>query len=465
MSSDIKANMSGTLAETAAKLVAIAKKAGAADADAMAVGDIGEHVRVRNRRVETIEREDSRGIGLRAFVKTGEGLAFASASSSDLSDEGISALVKQVMTMAKISAADPDAMPPSGANHPTDEELVAWADRDQKESAWTLEAAKQAALACEEAALAYSDKIENSEGAEAGFGNIHVAYACADGFAGEYSKSSLGLSLSVIAGSGDAMQRDYAYSRARELAKLKTPELIGREAAERAVRRVGAKSIGTRQTTVIFEPRMATSILGHLTRAINGRAVLQNRSFLAESSGQIILPEFFQLTDDPDHPDGLGNRLFDGEGTRCSKRTIIDSGRLTGFLTDRYAAARLKSEPTGHARRGLTGDTSIGTSNLILNPGKLDSESLLKEIGDGLFVTEMMGMGVNGVSGDYSRGAAGFLIENGKITQPVNEITIAGNLKEMFTNISHLGSDLTWFGSMAVPSIAIAKMTVAGQES
>jgi len=456
--------MSADIKVAAAKLVEMAKKAGAIDADALAVNDIGENVSVRNRQIETVEREDSRGIGLRAFVKTADGLSFASASSSDLSDMGINALVDQVITMARISAADPDAMPPSGANHPTDEELRIWANRDQKESVWTLEAAREAALACEEAALEYSDRIENSEGAEAGFGNTHVAYACADGFAGEYSKSSLGLSLSVIAGSGDAMQRDYAYSRARELAKLKAPELIGREAAERAVRRMGSKSIGTRQTTVIFEPRMATSILGHLMGAINGRSVLQNRSFLAECSGEMIFPEFFQLTDDPDHPDGLGNRLFDGEGTRCAKRTIIDSGRLTGFLTDRYAAARLKSEPTGHARRGLTGDTGIGSSNLILNPGKLDSAAMLKEIGDGILVTEMMGMGVNGVTGDYSRGAAGFLIENGEIVQPVNEITIAGNLKEMFANISHLGSDLTWFGSTAVPSIAISNMTIAGQD-
>lgn len=458
MSTNMKADTKGI----AAKLVEMAKRAGAVDADAMAVSDIGEHVRVRNRQVETIEREDSRGIGLRAFVETDEGLAFASASSSNLSDDGMKALVHQVMTMARISTADPDAMPPSGASHPTDEELAAWAHRDQTESAWTLEAAKQAALMCEESALEYSDKIENSEGAEAGFGNTHVAYACADGFAGEYRKSSLGLSLSVIAGNGGSMQRDYAYSRARELAKLKAPELIGREAAERAVRRMGAKSISTRQATVVFEPRMATSILSHLISAVNGRAVLQHRSFLAECSGQVILPEFFQLTDDPDHPEGLGNRLFDGEGTRCKKRTIIDKGKLTGFLTDRYAAARLKCEPTGHARRGLTGDTGIGTSNLILTAGELDSIALLKEIGSGILVTEMMGMGINGVTGDYSRGAAGFLIEGGEITQPINEITIAGNLKEMFANVSHLGSDLTWFGSTAVPTIAITGMMVAG---
>jgi PmbA protein len=458
-------DMNPDMNEIASRLVALAKSSGAVDADALAVNDIGESICIRNGQIETVEREDSRGIGLRAFVETSEGLTFASASSSDLSNEGIRALAEQVLSMAKISAADPDAMPPSGANHPSDRELTEWETEHPLDKSWTLKAAKEAALACEEAALGYSDQVRNSEGAEAGFGSTHVAYASADGFCGQYEKSSLGLSVSVIAGAGDRMQRDYAYSRARQVENLKSPQMIGQEAAERAIRRVGAHSISTRQTTVVFEPRMATSILRHLIGAINGRSVLQKRSFLTESSGQTVFPEFIQIEDNPDHPDGLGNRLFDGEGTRCRQRTIIDSGRLTGFLTDRYAAARLKSEPTGHARRGLTGDISIGTSNLIMQPGELDADALLKEIGDGLLVTEMMGSGVNGVTGDYSRGAAGFLIENGEITQSVNEITIAGNLKEMFGNISHLGSDLTWFGSTAVPTVAIADMTVSGKSS
>jgi len=447
----------------ASRLVDMAKQAGAMDADALAVNDVGESICIRNQKIETVEREDSRGIGLRAFVNNPDGLAFASASSSDFSDDGMASLVHQVISMAKISAADPDAMPPSGAEHPTPEELNDWNKTHHAESEWTLAAARQAALECEKTALTHSDKIENSEGAEAGFGSTHVAYACADGFTGEYHKSSLGLSLSVIAGSGDQMQRDYAYSRVQQAAKLKSPELLGQEAAERAIRRVGARSVSTRQTTVVFEPRMATSILGHLIGAINGRSILQKRSFLTESNGQILFPECVQIEDNPDHPEGLGNRLFDGEGTRCKQRTIIDAGRLTGFLTDRYAAARLGTTPTGNARRGLTGDTSIGTSNLILHAGTLTPEALYQEIGDGVLITEMMGFGVNGVTGDYSRGAAGFLIENGKLTQPINEITIAGNLKQMFANISHLGADLTWFGSTAVPSIAIADMTVAGQ--
>jgi len=456
--------MSRHLSDIAAQLVELAKRSGAVDADALAVNDIGESLCVRNGAIEKVEREDSQGIGLRAFVETADGLAFASASSSDLSKDSLERLVGQVMTMARISAADPDAMPPSGADHPTKEELAEWSRRHGIEEEWTLEAARQAAIDCEAAAVGYSEKIENSEGADAGFGSTHVAYASGDGFAGEYSKASLGLSVSVIAGRGDGMQRDYAYSRVRHPADLKSPEEIGREAAERAVRRLGSKSIGTRKTTVIFEPRMATSILGHLAGAINGRSVLQHRSFLSDANGKSIFPAFVNIVDDPDHPEGLGNRLFDGEGTRCVRRTIIDGGRLTGFLTDRYSAARLKTAPTGNARKGLTGDTSIGTANLIMQPGELACDELLKEIGDGLIVTEMMGMGVNGVTGDYSRGAAGFLVENGEITQPVNEITIAGNLQEMFMNISHLGSDLTWFGSRAVPSIAISGMTVAGQE-
>jgi len=456
--------MNSDMNEIASRLVALAKSNGAVDADALAVNDIGESISIRNGQVETVEREDSRGIGLRAFVETSEGLAFASASSSDLSNDGIRSLAEQVIAMAKISAADPDAMPPSGADHPSDRELAEWEAGHPLNKSWTLEAAKASALACEEAALEYSDQIRNSEGADAGFGSVHVAYASADGFCGQYEKSSLGLSVSVIAGVGDGMQRDYAYSRVRDPEKLREPRLIGKEAAERAIRRLGSKSIATRQSTVIFEPRMATSILGHLIGAINGRSVLQQRSFLAEADGELIFPDFVQLLDDPDHPDGLGNRLFDGEGTHCSRHTIIDSGRLTGFLADRYTAARLGCKATGHARRGLTGDISIGTSNLILQPGAMDTDAMLREIGNGILVTEMMGSGVNGVTGDYSRGAAGFLIENGAITQPLNEITIAGNLKEMFENISHLGSDLTWFGSTAVPSIAISGMTVAGQE-
>jgi len=440
------------------RIVELAMNNGACDADAIAISDTSDQLRVRQGAIESVEREDSCGIGLRAFVEQQDGLAFASACTSDISDAGLERLAGQVLEMARISSPDPDAVPPAGATHP---EGILQAEAEPP--AWNIEAAKQAALACEQAALDHSNAISNSEGAEAGFGNALIAYASADGFAGSYAKSSLGLSVSVIAGLGDAMQRDYEYAEVRSAADLPGPAALGQRAADRAERRLGASGMASGQHTVVFEPRVALSLLGHLCGAINGRAVLQQLSFLGDASGKRIFPEFVSISDDPAHADGLGNRPFDGEGTRTSRSGLIENGVLTGFMADRYAARRLGIEPTGHARRGLAGDLSIGPSNIYFHPGKLDQQSMIAEIGDGLLVTELIGFGVNGVTGDYSRGAAGFLIENGQITRPVAEITIAGNLRDMFSGITHVGNDLTWFGSRAAPSVAIGGLTIAGQ--
>lgn len=453
-----------TMKEISCQLVDMAKKSGAIHADALSVIDTGESVDVRHGKLESIEREDSCGVGLRAFIETPKGLAFASASTSDVSETGLKKLAEQVVMMANISEPDPDAMPPEGAEHPSLSELAAWQKKHPHQAHnWNTELAKSAALACEEAALAYSDKISNSEGASASFGETSIAYAASDGFVADYERASSSLSISVIAGAGESMQRDYAYTRARDASDLRAAAEVGQEASERTLRLLGASGLSSRNTTVIFEPRIATSILSHLASAINGRAILQKRSFLNDAVNQQIFPDFIHISDDPDHVDGMGNRLFDGEGTRCSARNIIEAGKLTGFLTDRYAAKRLGSAPTGHARRGLTGDTGIGTSNLILQPGTENVEAMLHDISDGVLITELMGFGINGVTGDYSRGAAGFLIEHGQISRPVQAFTIAGNLNDMFANISHIGNDLTWFGSTAVPSIAISNMTIAGQ--
>ncbi|MDQ6992976.1 MAG: TldD/PmbA family protein [Mariprofundus sp.] len=448
----------------ALQLVEAATKAGAIHADALSVSDTGDSISVRNGTIESVEREDSQGMGLRAFVETPEGLAFATASTSDLSSTGLKKLAEQVIAMARISEPDPDAVPPVGANHPTTEELAAWQQsHNYSSSGWTLDQAKEAALACEEIALGYSDKISNSEGANASFGNSHVLYASSDGFSGAYSRASASLSLSVIAGSGDYMQRDYAWHSALHVSSLRSPATIANEAAKRAVERLNPGSMESGITTILFEPRIATSLLGHLISAINGRAILQQRSFLTDCLGSAIFPDFVTIDDDPNHADGLANRLFDGEGTRCSQHRLIENGQLQRFLTDRYTAKRLAQAETGSASRGLTGDIGIGSSNLIWHAGKQSQAEILKEIGNGLLVTELIGFGVNGVTGDYSRGAGGFLIEDGLITRPVQGITIAGNLKDMFANISHVGSDLSWFGSTAAPSIAIKGMTIAGQ--
>ncbi|MDQ6967207.1 MAG: metallopeptidase TldD-related protein, partial [Mariprofundaceae bacterium] len=432
-------------------------------ADALSIIDTGESIDVRHGKLESIEREDSRGVGLRAFIETSKGLAFASASTSDVSEKGLKLLAKQVVNMANISEPDPDAMPPEGAEHPSENELAAWRKKyPHQPHGWTTEQAKEASLSCEAAALAYSDKISNSEGASASFGETAIAYAASDGFVADYERASSSLSISVIAGEGESMQRDYAYTRARQASKLRSPAEVGQEASERTLRLLGASGLSSRTTNVVFEPRIATSILGHLISAINGRAILQKRSFLNDDVNKKLFPDFIHISDNPDHADGMGNRLFDGEGTHCKAHNIIEAGTLTGFLTDRYAAKRLGTCPTGHARRGLTGDTGIGTSNLILQPGTENLDAILHDIGDGVLITELMGFGINGVTGDYSRGASGFLIENGKISRPVQAFTIAGNLRNMFAEISHIGNDLTWFGATATPSIAIANMTIAG---
>jgi len=453
-----------TISQQAVRLIEAAKTGGAIYADAMAICDTGDSISIRNGQVESVEREDAQGLGLRAFVETPNGLAFATASTSDVTESGLNKLAEQVIAMARISEADPDAVPPVGASHPGTDALQAWQQiHDHTDCGWNLEQAKAAAMECEDIARHYSADISNSEGADAGFGSTRVAYASCDGFAAEYAKASASLSVSVIAGSGDNMQRDYAWHRAFNAADLRPAKQIAEEAASRAITRLNPGSMDSGETMVVFEPRTATSLLGHLIGAVNGRAVLQQRSFLSDSLDQSIFPDFVQIEDNPNHPDGMGNRLFDGEGSCCSLNRIIEHGRLNTFLADRYVAKRLGQPETGSASRGLTGDIGIGSSNLIWHAGEQSQQELLNHIGNGLLITELIGFGVNGVTGDYSRGAGGFLIENGEITRPVQGITIAGNLKDMFANIAMVGSDLTWFGSTAVPSIAISGMTIAGQ--
>ncbi|WP_038247302.1 TldD/PmbA family protein [Ghiorsea bivora] len=452
------------LQDKTAQLLDYISQAGAKHADAIAVNSTGKSIQVRHGKVESIEAEHAQGIGLRGFVETNKGLAFASASSSDLSDSGLKSLAQQVVDMAKISEPDPDVVAPVGANHPSTEDLAAWQETHPHiHHGWDTEAAKAAALQCEETALGFDDKIQNSEGATAGFGDDEKVYACSDGFVAKNRKSSSSLSVSVIAGEGENMQRDYAWHSAFQAAKLRTAKSIGEEAAHRAASRLGSKVISSRTCPVLFEPRIASSIFGHLFSAINGRAVLQKRSFLADDVGKALFPSFVTVEENPDHPQGMANRLFDGEGTLCQQQNIVKNGKLTTLLTNRYVAKRLNIPETGNASRGLTGDIGIGTSNIIVHGGDINQQAIMQDIQDGFFVTELMGFGINPVTGDYSRGAAGFLIENGVITQPVQEVTIAGNLRDMFQAISHVGNDVTWFGSTAVPSIVISDMTIAGQ--
>ncbi|RMH62953.1 MAG: TldD/PmbA family protein [Zetaproteobacteria bacterium] len=456
--------MMHTPKEHAIMAVELAMRLGADAADAVSIDDQETNVTARKGRIEAIEQQRQHGVGLRVFVETRHGPAFATASTSDLSEAGLRTLAEQTLAMARISEPDPDAIPPVGAEHPSADALRAWRARHPlADNPWTMEQAREAALACEAHALAYDSRITNSEGAHAAFGTTRTGYAASDGFAAGDARASVSLSISLVAGSGDAMQRDHAWHQAASQESLRKPEALAEEAAERALKRLGATEMASGRYPVVFEPRVASSLLGHLLGAINGRAVLQQRSFLAESLHRRIFPEMVHIIDDPDHAQGLGNRLFDGEGTRCRRCTLVEHGELRTFLVDRYAAKRLHLPALGHARRGLTGDISVGTSNLICQPGNRTPEAIIGDIERGLLVTELIGFGVNPVTGDYSRGAAGFLIEQGQIRRPVQGITIAGNLATMFAELAELGNDLTWFGTSAVPTIALKHMTVAGQ--
>jgi len=451
-----------SLRSVAERALFAAEKAGARYTDLIVIESEERAVRVRCGKIEGIEQQSETAIGLRVFVDTPKGLAFASASTHRTDEEGIARTAAKAVAMAKIAAVDPEAVPPIGAPHPSEEELRAWLAHQAPVEPWPIEEAKVQALEAEAAALAVPG-VHNSEGAEAAWSRARIAYASSDGFVAEYEKGHWALSVAAVAERNREMQRDYAWHLARSRDALPEAAKIGREAGERAAKRLGAAPPPTGNAPVVFEPRVAVSLLGHLAQAVNGRAVLQRRSFLADRLGEAIFPSFVQIVDDPAHPDGTEDRLFDGEGVRCRRLTLVKDGVLQSWLLNRYLARRLGMESTGHAARGLTGDIGVSPSNLIWQPGDETPEQILRRLDRGFFVTELIGFGVDPTSGVYSRGAAGFWFENGTIVRPVQGATIAGNLAEIFASIAAVGSDLQWFGSRAAPTIAIEQMTIAGR--
>lgn len=445
-------------------LVARAKEQGAFDADAVVMRDRSRSICVRHGVTESIDQDDGCTASLRIVLQRAKGLAQAGAYSNDISQQGLARLVAIVVEMAAIAEADPDAVAPSAADHPTTRQIDDWQRNHRADqSLWPLDSARSVAAACEQAALTSSSEISNSEGASASSAIIEVAYSCADGFVTSYQKSRASLSISAIAGRGSAMQQDYAHHQATTPARLHDADALGQEAAQRAVQRLGATQAVGGTMTVLFEPRVAVSLVAHLAAALNGRAVLQQRSFLGDAMGMQVVADGVHLVDDPDHQDGLGNRLFDGEGSRCQQVTLVNNGILHHWMCDRYAAGRLGVAALGHGHRSLAGNISIGGSNLLLQSTSQSCmpAAMIAGVEHGILVHELMGFGVNGVTGDYSRGASGTLIEDGVLTRPVQEMTLAGNLKLMLKTMQ-LANDLTWFGNRAAPTIAIAGMQVAG---
>ncbi len=434
-------------------LIAQATRAGADAADAIYVCNASTQVQVRLGALEDVERSEGEEIGLRLFV----GSRSASVSSSDLSGDALTALVERAIAMAREAPEDRW----SGLA-PADRLLQGAAiDVDADDGADPAPADLRArALAAEDAARAVSG-VTNSEGASASASRSVFALGTSHGFAQGYATSGYGSSASVIAGEGAAMQRDYGYHSARHVADLEDPAAIGRRAGDRAVARLNPGKLSSGTMPVVYDPRVGSGLLGHLTGAITGAAISRRTSFLLEHLGKPVFGKGITVRDDPHRLRGLRSKPFDGEGLPTAPCEIIADGVLTGWLLDSASARQLGLAPTGHAVRGVGGPPGAGTSNLYMEAGTLLPEDLIADIKLGLFVTELIGQGVNGVTGDYSRGASGFVIRDGAICEPVAEITIAGNLKDMFLNLTP-ANDLEYRRATDVPTIRIEGMMVAG---
>lgn len=433
-------------------LVAKAKKAGAEAADAVHVASTGLSHAQRLGQPERLEREESHDIGLRVML----GKRQAIVSSTDLAADSLDELVERALAMARVVPEDPYcglAAADELANTVPDLDIL-----DQVEPA--PEVLIERARACEEAARAVAG-VTNSEGAEASWSRVDIALVTSNGFARGYARSGHSVSVSVIAGEGLGMESDYDFASAVYGSELDDPAEVGRRAGERAVQRLGSKKPPTRRLPVVFDPRVSNSLLRHLAGAISGPSIARGTSFLKDKLNHQIFAKGITIVDDPHRPHGLASKPFDGEGLANRRMNIVDDGRLTTWILDLSSARQLGLRSTGHAARGTSSPPSPSTSNLYMEPGSVTPAELLADIADGFYVTSLMGMGINGVTGDYSRGASGFRIEKGELTVPISEATVAGNLKDMFLNLTPADDLIFRYGANA-PTLRIDGMTLAG---
>ena len=463
----IIANVINTnLLTLAADIVARALKAGADDAEVTIHEGDEFSTTVRMGQVETLKESGSRGMGLRVLVASSNGYRVASTSTSDFTPEGIAHLVNGAIALARVTSEDPFAgladaseFGQLGGENGGDLQLF-HEDVYSLPSAERIEYARRA----EVAALAADTRITNSDGGSFDAATGRIVFANSRGFAGEYRASSCSISVSPIAlGSNGEMQRDYWYTHARSLNKLDTPESVGAEAARRTLRRLDARRVKTQQVPLVFAPEIARSLIGAIFDAATGDSIYRGASFFAGKLGQQVAASSVTVIDDGTIIGGFGTSPFDSEGLPSRRTVIVENGMLTNYLLNTYTARKLGMKSTANASRGLAGNPGTGANNLFLAAGTQSPEEILREVSSGLYVTELMGQGVNMVTGDYSRGASGLWIENGELTYPVQEITIAGNLKDMFLNITAIGNDLVFRGSVASPTLRIDGMTIAGE--
>lgn len=431
--------------EVVSDILNVAKEQGADSAAVAASMSLGLSVNVRNQDIDTIEYDKSKGLGITVYFGKKKG----SASTSDLDSKSLQETVIKACNIAKVMAedeycglADADLM---AYDYPELDLMHEWGIN--------AEDATKLALSCEKSGLEYSDKITNSEGASVTTGLGMTVYGNSHGFIGSYLGSRHSASCVLIAGHQDKMQRDYWYSTARNYHDLENVKNIGKQAALRTLARMNPQKIKTQKAKVLFSPEMARGILGSFVSAVSGGNLYRESSFLIDQVNKKVFSDLITLTEDPYLKDGLGSSSFDGEGVRTQKRVLVDQGVLTGYVLSSYSARRLGLKTTGNAG---------GVHNLLMTPGEYNQEQIIKNMGSGLLVTELMGQGVNITTGDYSRGASGFWIENGEIQYPVDGVTIAGNLKDMFNQIVTVGNDIDKRGNIQTGSLLIDSMMVAG---
>jgi PmbA protein len=426
--------------------------AGATAADALYAGNRSSGVEVRLGETESVTRSEGEEIGLRLFV----GQRSATVASSDLSDEALGVLVERCFAMAKEAPEDSYAgLAPSELLQRGGAPFLDGDDRQEPDPAEL----RARALDAEAAALAVAG-VTNSSGAGASASASTIALATSGGFSGAYRTSGHGCSASVVAGEGAAMQRDHAWHSARHLADLEDARGIGRRAGERAVARLSPTRPRPGIYPVIFDPRVSSTLLGHFSGAINGSSVARKTSFLRDKLKTLVFAPGVTIVDDPLRLRGLRSRAFDAEGVRVSRQELVSDGLLSQWIADSASARQLGIEPTGHAARGVGGAPGASPSNLYMESGRRTREELLASVPEAVLVIELIGQGVNGVTGDYSRGAMGFMIRGGKIAEPVAEITIAGNLVDMFATLEP-ASDLEFRRGIDAPTILVPEMTVA----
>lgn len=433
-------------------LVKLALKSGADSVDTIAVSSSSLNVSQRLGRKEDLERSESNNIGLRVFVGKKQAIVSSVISKNNDNQE----IIERAISMAKVTPEDPFSSIVNKENLAKEWPDLNLLDEQEPSPDELYELASRA----EDSALS-NKEITNSEGAEASWSITTVALATSEGFKGAYSGSSFGISTSVIAGKDTEMERDYDYSISRHLSKIKSPEAIGQTAAKRTIQRLYPKKIKSTEIPIIFDWRVASSILGHFISAINGQSIARKTSFLKDKMGKQIFSKNVTIIDNPHIISGISSKPFDGEGSNCKLVELVTNGQLNSWILDTSSANQLNLVTTGHASRGISSPPSPSHSNLYMKPSKISVSELINSVDKCLFVTELIGMGVNSITGDYSRGASGLLISNGEVIHPVNEVTIAGNLNQIFSNIVPANDLKFRFGTNS-PTLLVEGMTIAG---